>query len=101
MNTLKQTVYEVVAKYAGRALNGRSYLTQSADGDILTVVNISKQAGKHHCGVGVIVRIVGDHIIIERDQSDKLIVDALVQAGVPREQIILAYAGEMVPEMVS
>ncbi len=30
-----------------------------------------------------------------------LIVDALVQAGVPREQIILAYAGEQVPELAN
>jgi hypothetical protein len=101
MDTLKQTVHTVVAGYAGRALNGYSYLTESADGNLLTVVTIARQGKQHQTGVGIIVRIVGEQIIIERDQTDKMVVDALVQAGVPREQIILAYAGEMVPELAN
>jgi hypothetical protein len=44
------------------------------------------------------VRIVDDLIIVERDQNDKILKDALIQAGVPREKIILAYSGEPVPE---
>ncbi|MDX2140626.1 MAG: element excision factor XisI family protein [Chloroflexota bacterium] len=38
-----------------------------------------------------------DSVVIERDMNDKPLVDALVQAGVPREKIILAYAGEAMP----
>jgi hypothetical protein len=30
--------------------------------------------------------------------TNKKLVDALVQAGIPRQQIILAYAGESIPE---
>jgi hypothetical protein len=41
---------------------------------------------------------VNDQIIIERDINNKPLVDALVQNGIPREQIILAYAGEPVEE---
>ena len=37
-------------------------------------------------------------IIIDRDINNKPLIDALVQAGVPRTQIILAYMGEPVPE---
>lgn len=44
------------------------------------------------------VRIFEDVVIIERDQNDKLVVDALMQAAISREKIILAYAGEPVPE---
>lgn len=99
MDTLSQTVREVVAGYAGRGLNGYSTLTQSANGDVLTIVTVAQQAGRHWTGVSVIVRIVGSHVVIERDQTDKMVVDALMQAGVPREQIILAYAGEPVPEL--
>jgi hypothetical protein len=40
-------------------------------------------------------------VVIERDQNDKLVVDALLQAGVPRSQIVLAYAGEHVPELTA
>jgi hypothetical protein len=49
----------------------------------------------------LIVRLEGDHIIIERDINDKVLVDALVQAGIPRQQIILAYAGEALKEATS
>ena len=40
------------------------------------------------------------HIVIERDVNDKPLVDALLQAGIPRKQIVLAYAGEPVNEPV-
>lgn len=100
MDTLKQTVREVMQGYAGKVLNGYSYLTQNEDGSVFTVVVVTHLQGKHYSGVSLVVRIVGDHVIIERDQNDKIVLDALVQAGIPRQQIILAYAGEPVPENV-
>jgi hypothetical protein len=98
VDNLKQTVKEVVAGYAGKVLNGYSYLTQSEDGTVFTVVIVTRIAGKHVSGVSLVVRIVGNTIIVERDQNDKIALDALLQAGIPRSQIILAYAGEPVQE---
>jgi vancomycin permeability regulator SanA len=46
---------------------------------------------------GLIVRTIGDIIVIDRDNNSKPLFDALLQAGVPREQIVLAYAGESIP----
>ena len=46
------------------------------------------------------MRLLEDHIIIERDVNDKSLVDALLQANIPRSQIVLAYAGEPVNEPV-
>ncbi len=46
----------------------------------------------------LVARVAGDRIIIERDVNDKPLVDALVQAGVPRHSIVLAYAGESVTD---
>lgn len=100
MDTLKQIVREVVAGYAGKALNGYSYLTQSDEGDVYTVVDIARVKQQHISGVSLVVRIVNDKVIVERDQNDKPLVDALMQAGIPREMIILAYAGENVPDLV-
>ena len=48
--------------------------------------------------VSLLVRLLADTIIVEHDQNDKPLVDALVQAGIPRSQIILTYAGEAAPE---
>jgi hypothetical protein len=38
-------------------------------------------------------------IIVERDINSKPLADDLFALGVPRDQIILAYVGEAVPEM--
>lgn len=98
MDTLKHTVRRVVAEYAGKMLNGYGYLTSSDDSLLFMVIDIAKYLGKHTMSVNLIVRIVGDQVVIEIDYNDKLVVDALMQAGVPRSQIVLAYAGEPVPE---
>jgi hypothetical protein len=100
MDSLNERVKEVVAGYAGKVLNGYSYLTQNEDGSVFTVVVVGRVQGKHISGVSLVVRIADDLVIVERDQNDKIVLDALLQAGIPREQIILAYAGELVPESV-
>jgi len=53
---------------------------------------------KRFARMGLLVRLVRNRIIIEHDMNDKILLDALLQAGIPREMIILAYAGEPVPE---
>ena len=49
--------------------------------------------------VFVMARVVGDKVIIEEDTTlEKHLVDALVHnGGIPRENIILAYKGELAP----
>jgi XisI protein len=49
-------------------------------------------------GVVVLARIVGDMVIIEEDRTDRPLVDSLMHAGIPREKIVLAYAGEPIPD---
>ncbi len=62
-------------------------------------MDVAQAKGKHISGVNLVVRIVADKVIVECDQNDKVIVDALVQAGKKREDIILAYAGEDEPKV--
>jgi len=100
MDTLTETVHKVMLGYAGEALNGYSYLTSSADQNVFTVVSVGKVRDERVVNTALLVRLINDHIIIERDINSKPLVDALMQAGIPREQIILAYAGEIVPEPV-
>lgn len=98
MATLKQIVYQVVSEYAKDGLNCISYLTQNNDGSLLTVVDIEDGPQVHDMDVSLVVRILGDQIVIERDANNKPAVDALMQAGISRKNIVLAYAGEAVPE---
>jgi hypothetical protein len=94
--TLKEMLLQAMAGYAVEGLNGCSYLTSSEDGQVLTVVTVARARDQRLADTGLIVRLVGDKIVIERDMNDKMLVDALVQDGVPRRQIVLAYAGESV-----
>jgi vancomycin permeability regulator SanA len=48
----------------------------------------------------VMARVVGDKVIIDEDTTDRPLWKELVAAGIPREQIILTYAGETLPENV-
>ncbi len=51
--------------------------------------------------IELMVRIVGDVVVVERDMSDKPFWKDLIAAGVPREQIVLPYAGETPPDRES
>jgi hypothetical protein len=97
MASLKEIVKHAVEGYAGEGLNSISYLTRSDDGTVLTVTDFARVRGKHVSGVSLVVRIIGEWVIVERDQNDKPLVDALTQAGIPRARIVLAYAGEPLP----
>lgn len=98
MATIKESLVQVLMGYAGKALNGDSYLTSDADQQVFAIVSIGDVQDRRIADAGLIVRLIDDRMIIERDINDKPLVDALVQAGVPREQIFLAYLGEPLPE---
>lgn len=96
MDTLRQTLKSVMSGYAGKALNGESWFTESPDSHLFTVVSFCEIQGKQCVDTSLIARVVNDHVVIDHDANNKLLVDALVQAGVPRQHIILAYAGESI-----
>ena len=94
MDTLIDTLTAVMRGYAGRDLNGESFLMHSDEGNILTVISTGDLRGAHFAVASLVACVVDRRIVIELDINDKPLVDALVAAGVPREQILLAYAGE-------
>ena len=96
--TLSQLLVKEITPYANDIVNGHSYLTSSADNRLFAVISIDNKHNEYSGDAGLIVRIDGDRIVIEHDMYNKPLVDALVQAGVPREQIVLAYLGEMQAE---
>ncbi len=96
MDRLTDILRRVLEGYIGEALNGFSYLTANQEQTAFTVVSVGYLPDKRIVDAGLIVRVVGERIIIERDVNDKPLVDALLQAGIPRAQIVLAYAGEAV-----
>jgi hypothetical protein len=45
----------------------------------------------------VMARLLEDKILIEVDKTDRPLYEELMRHGIPRKQIILAYAGETLP----
>jgi hypothetical protein len=99
MDTLSQTVKKAMQGYAVKGLNSDAYLTVSLDENLLTVVDIAHVGGQRIVATSLIVRLYKDQVVIEHDDNNKPLVDALVQMGIPRNKIILAYLGESVPEV--
>ena len=97
MDQLTSLLENEIDKYAGEMLNGYAYLTVSDDRKVFTVVSVGNVKTKRVTHLSLLVRIQDDKIIIEEDDSNKPLVDALVERGISRSQIILAYAGEPVP----
>jgi hypothetical protein len=96
---LKAIIAREIQPYAGEMLNGHAYLTVSSDQSVFTVVSVATLKSERLTHLSLHIRVVGEHIIVEHDDSSEPIVDALLRAGVPRSQIVLAYAGEPVPAM--
>ena len=95
--TLKAILLEELSKYTGQGLNDYAYLTTNDIEGIFTIVDIATIREKRIVSTVLIVRLARDKVIIERDQHDKTLAEALMARGVPASQIILAYRGDIVP----
>lgn len=99
MESLQKALADAVKEYAVEGANFTSVLTTSENRNTFAVVDFATDdEGKHFTAVSIIVRMVGENVVIEQDDNDKPLVDALLGAGIPRQQIVLAYEGEAVPE---
>ena len=94
MDTLRKTLQEAMSGYTGEALNGYSYLTHDQEQNLFTVVSVGHIGERRIIDTGLVVRLDENTIIIEHDANDKPLVDALLELGLARTSIILAYAGE-------
>ena len=100
IETLRKYLVQEMKLYAKDGFNSKGFLTQSEDNNVFAAVHVAIVRDDRFADAFLIAHIVRDSIVIERDENDKPLVDALLQVGVPRSQIILAYAGEPVPNKV-
>jgi hypothetical protein len=100
MATLTDIVREEVQKYAGSGRGANILLFPILDEVHHTyAVNAVDYPNRQDvAGVVVLARIVGDKVVIEEDTTDKKLADALLQRGIKRDQIVLAYEGEPIPD---
>jgi hypothetical protein len=94
---LSTTVQKEVEDYAGPAFLGRTLAISDPDRQTYAVLVLPDRPAKFDSGIVVLARVADDQVIIEEDLTDRPLWKELVRVGIPREQIILAYAGESVP----
>jgi hypothetical protein len=96
---LTRIVQQEIQGYAGSMLKGSSYMVSNTEQSVFAVVDVPDHyPRKFPVSVAVMARIVGDRVLIDEDTTDRPLVDELVRAGIPREQIICTYIGESLPQ---
>jgi hypothetical protein len=96
---LLQITRREVDMYAGHSIGGTLYPVLDDLNQVYTVLYVDDKHEDRPVWAVVMARVVGDYVVIDEDTTDKPLVDALmINGGIPREKIILAYAGETLPE---
>jgi hypothetical protein len=91
---LHQVVEREVADYVRESPNATLYFLTDKRNPLFTTIAVPQARGERSLVV-VMAKIENDQVIILADITDRPLVDELVRAGIRREQIVLAYAGEV------
>jgi XisI protein len=95
---LTTTVQHEVEDYArGGSWKAITYPVSDMARQNYVIVAVPDFPRKYKSTIIVAARVVEDKVIIDEDITDKPLWQELVRAGIPREQIICAYAGEPIP----
>jgi hypothetical protein len=103
MADLNEIVKDEIAWYAGNGTGANARFFKSFDEVNQTYIVTSVMYPKYEssAGVAVLVRIVGDVVVVEEDSTDRPVEQRLMRRGIPRDKIVLAYRGEPVPDPVT
>ncbi len=96
---LGNIVCREVDLYAGNTHQATLHAILDNENQKYAVAVVPENSQERPAWISVMARVVGDYVVIDEDTSlDKPLVEALmVNGGIPREKIILAYKGEQIP----
>ena len=98
---LTQIVQREVADYNNViAWKSQSFYLQDLEHQVYLVIDLPNPDHPlvKNPAIILMARVVKDKVVIDEDKTDKPLYEALMaNAGIPRSQIILAYAGESLP----
>jgi len=92
------TVEREVERYAGRSWKAATYAVSDRQRQIYSVVVVPDLPRSFPARIVVMARVVGDTVMIDEDTTDRPLYEELLRAGIPREKIVLLYAGEQPPQ---
>ncbi len=84
---LAETVRQVVDDYVCPSPNATMYLMENPTEQVYAAMSVP-HLHKNMTRVVVLARVKNDRVIIETDITDKPLYEALVQAGIPQQQIV-------------
>jgi XisI protein len=94
IDNLVATVQREVAEYVRPSPNATAYYVENNDQRVFAVLSVPT-TDSQRASVVILARVVDNLVLIEADKTNKPLFEALLQAGVPREQIVLVYNGEV------
>ncbi len=97
MAHLAEIVKDTVLTYASGGSDLETFVLSNQEKNIYAVLVTDVPVQQQPMNIVVSARVIGDKVVIDEDTTDRPLIDALVQKGIPRENIICAYAGEAVP----
>ena len=95
---LISVVKREVESYERPAIKATTFAFSDDERQRYAVLIVAEPPPKFDAGIMVMARIVGNYVVIDEDTTDRPLWEELVRAGIPRDQIILTYAGEKLPE---
>lgn len=93
VETLTEIVRREVADYQVPGLKSKSYFVADEANNVYAVLDVPDAPRQFNSAIALLARVENDRVIIEEDIHDRPLWEALVEAGVPRERIVLAYVG--------
>jgi hypothetical protein len=97
MDQLVDTVKQEICWYNTNGVRVQSYAVLDDSRQSYAVLAIDPER-ERPAGIIVFARVEDDRVIIEADLTDRPLYRHLMEVGIPREQIVLAYAGETTME---
>jgi hypothetical protein len=96
VDNLLATVKHEVAEYVCPSPNATAYFVENLAEQIFAVLSVPTK-DPQKTSVMIMVQVVDDFVLINSDKTNKPLYEALLQAGIPREHIVLVYEGEQAP----
>lgn len=101
IETLAVLVRDTVAEYnLVNYWREQGFFLEDNDKQIYIIITIpaDNHPVERKPSITMSVRIVDNFVIIDEDITDRPLYQELLRAGIPREQMILRYAGEKLPQ---